>query len=60
MKNEASYLCESCGEEIVVPIDISAGSGQDYSEDCVVCCCPNVVRVEVDANGEVPVWAFRE
>ena len=25
MKDEASYLCDSCGEEIVVPIDLSAG-----------------------------------
>ncbi len=23
MKDEASYICESCGEEIVVPIDLS-------------------------------------
>jgi hypothetical protein len=27
MKDEASYLCDSCGEEIVVPIDVlSAGA----------------------------------
>jgi hypothetical protein len=25
MKDEASYVCDSCGEEIVVPIDLSAG-----------------------------------
>ena len=25
MKDEASYTCDSCGEEIVVPIDLSAG-----------------------------------
>lgn len=60
MKDEASYICESCGEEIVVPIDISAGSEQKYPEDCPVCCCPNVVRVEVDEEGEVRVWASRE
>jgi hypothetical protein len=23
---EAVYICDSCGEEIVVPVDISAGS----------------------------------
>ena len=49
MKDEASYVCESCGEEIVVPIDLSAGSEQEYVEDCPVCCCPNLVRVEVGA-----------
>ena len=26
MKDEASYVCDSCGEEIVVPIDLSAGN----------------------------------
>jgi hypothetical protein len=25
VKDEASYVCYSCGEEIVVPIDLSAG-----------------------------------
>jgi Cysteine-rich CPXCG len=60
MKDEASYVCESCGEEIVVPIDLSAGSDQEYIEDCPVCCCPNVVRVEVDEVGHVRVWASRE
>ena len=40
MKDEASYVCESCGEEIVVPIDLSAGTSQEYVEDCPVCCCP--------------------
>jgi hypothetical protein len=29
MKDEASYICESCGEEMVVPIDMSAGSEQE-------------------------------
>ena len=34
MKDEASYSCDSCGEEIVVPIDLTAGSRQEYVEDC--------------------------
>ena len=29
MKDEASYQCDSCGEEIAVPIDLSAGSSQE-------------------------------
>ena len=60
MKDEASYVCDSCGEEIVVPIDLSAGSEQEYVEDCPVCCCPNVIHVEVDQDGDVRVWAERE
>jgi len=58
--DEASYICNSCGEEIVVPLDLSAGSHQKYVEDCPVCCRPNVVHVEIDDDGEVRVWAEPE
>src|SRR6266404_980710 len=44
MKDEATYVCDSCGEEIVVPIDLTAGSRQEYVEDCPVCCRPNVIH----------------
>ncbi|HTN75181.1 MAG TPA: CPXCG motif-containing cysteine-rich protein [Pirellulaceae bacterium] len=57
---EASYTCDSCGEEIVVPIDISAGSEQEYVEDCPVCCVPNLIHVELDEDGPPRVWASRE
>jgi Cysteine-rich CPXCG len=60
MKDEASYNCDSCGEEIVVPIDVSAGSSQEYVEDCPVCCPPHIIHVEVDEAGDVRVWAERE
>jgi hypothetical protein len=60
MKDEASYICDSCGEEIVVPIDLSAGATQEYVEDCPVCCRPNVIHFEVDGDDEVRVWATRE
>ena len=49
--DEASYTCTACGEEIVVPIDASAGSRQEYVEDCPVCCRPNVLTVELSAQG---------
>jgi hypothetical protein len=29
VNDEASYVCDSCGEEIVVPLDFSAGESQD-------------------------------
>ncbi len=60
MQDEASYVCDSCGEEVVVPIDLSAGTSQEYVEDCPVCCRPNVIHVEVDEDGDVQVWAQRE
>ena len=49
---EATYICDSCGEEIVVPVDISAGSHQDYVEDCPVCCHPMTLHVEISPDGE--------
>ena len=60
MTDEATYICDSCGEEIVVPIDVTAGTKQEYVEDCPVCCRPNVVHVEIDDYGEVRVWAMSE
>lgn len=47
---EAAYICPSCGEEIVIPVDLSAGEEQQYVEDCPVCCCPNVLHVYVDGD----------
>ena len=59
-RDEASYLCDACGEEIVVPLDLSAGESQEYVEDCPVCCRPNVIHVEIDEGNEVRVWAEPE
>jgi DNA replicative helicase MCM subunit Mcm2 (Cdc46/Mcm family) len=58
--NEATYICDSCGEEIVVPVDASAGSQQEYVEDCPVCCNPNVIRLELDEFGEARSWGESE
>jgi DNA-directed RNA polymerase subunit RPC12/RpoP len=60
MNDEASYTCTSCGEEIVLPIDLSAGSEQEYVEDCPVCCHPNLIHVEVHSKGDVKVWVEDE
>jgi hypothetical protein len=60
MDDEASYVCDSCGEEIVLPIDVAAGSEQENVEDCPVCCRPNVIHVELGEDGDVRVWAERE
>ena len=60
MKEEASYVCDSCGEEIVVPLDLSAGETQQYVEDCPVCCHANVIHLEMDESGEVRIWAEAE
>ena len=52
---EATYVCDSCGEQIVVPVDISAGSRQDYVEDCPVCCHPMRLHVDIDPDGDARI-----
>lgn len=60
MQDEATYCCPSCGEEIVVPIDMTEGAHQEYVEDCPVCCHPNTIHVEVEEGGDVRVWVSDE
>lgn len=60
MQPEATYVCDSCGEQIEVPIDLSAGARQSYVEDCPVCCNPNVIEVAIDADGVPTAWARAE
>ena len=60
VQHEACYICDSCGEEIIVPLDLSAGNHQEYVEDCPVCCQPNVIQVAVDEDGETRIWSRGE
>ena len=60
MIEEASYPCDACGEDIGIPIDLSAGSNQEYVEDCPVCCHPNIIHVQIAKDGGVTVSATPE
>ena len=60
MDDEATYLCDSCGEEIVVPINLAAGDAQTYVEDCPVCCHPMVIHVRLGDDGSVSLWSEAE
>ena len=51
MQVEGEYICEVCGELIVIPLDVSAGADQEYVEDCQVCCRPIVLTVSVNVDG---------
>lgn len=57
---EATYVCDSCGEEIVVPVDISGGERQDYVEDCPICCHPMRLHVDIDGDGEAHILGEHE
>mgnify|MGYP001819200696 FL=1 len=60
LNDEATYICDACGEEIAVPLDSSQGSSQEYVEDCPVCCRANVIHVEIDDDGIARIWAEPE
>ena len=47
---EARFQCAGCGEWNQTTVDESAGRRQSYIEDCQVCCRPNVLRIEHDAD----------
>ena len=57
MHAEAEYICDACGEPIVIPVDLSQGARQQYGEDCPVCCHPLLITVEVDPDGSARAWA---
>ncbi|HRX84350.1 MAG TPA: CPXCG motif-containing cysteine-rich protein [Phycisphaerae bacterium] len=58
--DEASYVCSTCGEDIVIPVDPSAGSDQTYTEDCPVCCHPNIIHVVYDPDTGPQIWSEGE
>ena len=60
MSKEASYVCDACGEQIVIPLDLSEGSRQTYVEDCPVCCRANTIHVEMNEEGDARIWAEPE
>lgn len=50
---EASYICDSCGEEIVIPVDVSEGESQVLVEDCPVCCRANTIHLHIGDDGGI-------
>lgn len=50
MQNTAEYTCAYCGQTNLTFIDISAGTQQSYTEDCQVCCQPNMLFLVIDED----------
>ena len=59
-EEDASYICDACGEVIVIPLDLSEGTSQTYVEDCPVCCRANTIHVQIDDEGVAQIWAEPE
>jgi hypothetical protein len=50
MQTTAEYICAFCGESNSTFVDISGGMQQSYTEDCQICCRPNVLYLRVDED----------
>ena len=56
MQTTSEYVCAFCGETNSTFVDISAGMQQSYTEDCQVCCRPNVLYINIDeASFEIEI-----
>jgi Cysteine-rich CPXCG len=61
MSMPAGFQCAGCGEWNETSVDPSAGSRQDYVEDCQVCCKPNVLQIRWDNSAaEYVIYAELE
>ena len=57
--DQQSVDCPYCGEPIEVLIDHEE-AGQQYIEDCQVCCRPITFRVSMDTDGDLSVAVYSE
>ena len=62
VRSEATTTCPVCGEDLVVAVDpiTEEGGEEEYVQDCSVCCRPIVVRVRLEADGDVSIEAWSE
>jgi hypothetical protein len=47
------YACAACGEPNQTMLDPSGGYHQQYTEDCEVCCRPNLLTITIDPESRV-------
>ena len=55
-----TYECAFCGEENQVLVDPSGGRRQAFTEDCAVCCRPNLITLVIGDDGDVELQATQE
>ena len=55
-----TYACAFCGEENEVLVDPSGGRRQTFTEDCAVCCRPNLITLFMGDDGDVEIQAVQE
>jgi len=55
-----TYECAFCGEENEVLVDPSGSSRQTFTEDCAVCCRPNLIALVINEDGDVELHVTQE
>ena len=55
-----TYACAFCGEENETFVDPSGGRRQTFTEDCAVCCRPNLITLDVDEDGDARIDVSQE
>lgn len=60
MTDHANYTCDSCREDFPIAVDLSAGTHQEYIEECPVCCHANLIHLEIDADGTIHISGQQE
>jgi Cysteine-rich CPXCG len=51
MSEYHAYECAFCGEENSLLIDSPGGRRYALTEDCQVCCRPNLIAISFDTDG---------
>ncbi len=46
------WVCQYCGEENQVWVDLTIRENQDFIEDCEICCRPNRILITHDKEDE--------
>ena len=55
-----TYGCAFCGEDNQVFVDGSGANHQEFTEDCEVCCRPNLISITVERDGFISIDVTRE
>jgi hypothetical protein len=55
-----TYMCAFCGEANELFVDRTAAKRQQFTEDCDVCCRPNLITVLTDPDGVLWIDAEQE
>ena len=54
------YWCAFCGEPNEVFVDGSGARRQKFTEDCSVCCRPNLLTITLEFSGDISLEVEQE